>query len=83
MTGWKSYLPSSEGWAKGGFVLSMVVLALLYGWASRTQGWFPDSWLTRAWLQGEREVTRRQSPPDFTSGRAYRGSGVNVAEPEA
>ncbi len=83
MEDWKSWLPSSEGWAKAGFVLSLVVLALLYGWASRTQGWFPDGWLERAWLQGEREVTQRRSPPDFTSGRAYRRSGVTVAEPGA
>jgi len=79
----KGLVPSTESLAKGGFVLSLVVLALLYGWASSSRGWFPDSWLDRAWQQGEREVSQRRAPPDFTSGRAYRGSGVNVAEPDA
>lgn len=75
--------PSSDTLAKAGFLLSLVVLSVAYGWLSRTRGWFPDSFFVQAWLQGQRELTSRTTPPDFTSDRVYRGGGVNVREPEA
>ena len=75
--------PSRDAVAKGAFVLSLVVLAMGYGWMSRTEGWFPDDFLQRAWEQGEREAERRTTPPDFTAPRVYRGGGMKITEPEA
>jgi len=75
--------PSSDLLAKSAFVVSLVLLAFGYGWVSRTEGWFPDEHLRRAWQQGEREVERRTTKPDFTGRRVYRGGGIERTEPEA
>lgn len=74
---------SRDAIAKGVFVVSLVVLAFGYGWVSRTEGWFPDAFLQRAWQQGERETERRSQPPDFTAPRVYRGGGIKITEAEA
>lgn len=75
--------PSRKFVEKTAFVLSLVLLAVAYGWVSGAQGWFPDAHLERAWRQADREVTERTGLPDFTNRRVYRGGGVLATEPEA
>lgn len=75
--------PSRSSLEKAAFVVSLVLLAFAYGWVSRTEGWFPDEHLRRAWQQGEREVERRTTKPDFAGRRVYRGGGIKTTEPGA
>lgn len=42
---------SRDSAQKAGFVLSLAVLAFLYGFAARAFGWFPDDQLETAWRQ--------------------------------
>jgi len=56
---------------KAGFVLSLMVLAFLYGWAARWHGWFPDAVLEQA----QREADKVLHNPSLTS-RVYDRSGV-------
>lgn len=66
-----------------GFLLSLLVLGVVYGYLAHRYALFPHGLLDPAVRQAEREVEARTEPPDFTSGRVYRGGGVNVLEPEA
>lgn len=61
---------------KIGFVVSLVILSLLYGYGARVFGWFPSSMLERARSQA-RDVF---SPPDFVAPRVYDGSGVRTSD---
>lgn len=63
---------------KVGFVVSLVVLALLYGYGARVFGWFPSPVLDRAMTQAEHFL----SPPDFVAPRVYDRSGVRVSAPD-
>jgi len=63
---------------KVGFVLSLMVLSLLYGWAARWHGWFPDGVLERA----QREADKVLYNPSLTS-RVYDRHGVRIEQPEA
>lgn len=63
---------------KVGFVVSLVVLSLLYGYGARVFGWFPNNVLDRAMTQAEHIL----SPPDFVAPRVYDRSGVRVSDPD-
>ncbi len=61
-----------------GFTLSVVILALLYGWAARWHGWFPDRFLEQA----QRQADKMLYNPSLTD-RVYERSGIQVERPEA
>lgn len=61
---------------KIGFVVSLVVLSLLYGYGARVFGWFPSSILERARTQARNVF----SSPDFVAPRVYDGSGVRTSD---
>lgn len=63
---------------KVAFVLSLMVLSLLYGWAARWHGWFPDGVLDRA----QREVDKMLHDPSLAA-RVYDRDGVRLKRPEA
>lgn len=63
------------------FVVSLAVLAWLYGFATSARGWFPNDFLVRAWTQAE--AIFAPPPPSFTAPRVYERQGVSVADPEA
>jgi hypothetical protein len=67
--------PSIE---KVGFVLSLMILSLLYGWAARWHGWVPDRFLERA----QRQVDKMLYNPSLAD-RVYEREGVQVKQPEA
>lgn len=62
---------------KVGFVVSLVVLSLLYGYGAQVFGWFPNSILDRAMIQAQQVL----SPPHFVAPRVYDRSGVRVLHP--
>lgn len=62
------------------FVLSLVVLALLYGYASRGFGWFPHALLDRAWNQAR--TTLPLGPDRSQECRVYDREGVRITRPE-
>lgn len=60
-----------------GFALSLVVLSLVYGWAARWHGWFPDRVLERA----QREADKVLHNPSLTT-RIYDWSGARIERPD-
>ena len=54
------------------FVVSVAVLAWLYGFFTNQKRWFPNNLLLRAWYQ----TTATASPPHFMHERVYEFSGV-------
>lgn len=67
---------TSSTLAKISFVLSVSVLSLLYGYAARWHGWFPDAFIE----QVQREADAYLHPP-FLTDRAYDREGVRVTAP--
>jgi hypothetical protein len=63
--------------ARVAFVLSLLVLVLLYGWGARGFGWFPDSLILRALQQAD--AHNPFSPPDFYQDPTYDASGARTA----
>lgn len=61
------------------FVLSLVVLAWLYGFATSARGWFPNDLLVRAWDQARSVLDPR---PDWIVRRVYDREGVRILDPE-
>lgn len=51
-------------------MLSVALLAFLYGYLTRGFGWFPDELLQQAWVQGTAVVAEVRSP-DSVSARVY------------
>lgn len=69
--------------AKGGFVLSVFLVGLFYGWAARNFGWFPNERLARALDQARPfKAALFGDPPEFTERRVYDRSGVTRHEPD-
>lgn len=65
---------------KAFFVLSLAVLAFLYGFATRTFNWPPSSFLDRAWLQARAAASSGQ--PDYVSSRVYERDGARTVDRE-
>jgi len=67
---------------KIGFVLSLMVLSFLYGFAARWHGWFPNTFLEQA----SQQITALSSTLDPTSAlvrsRIYDWEGVRTKTPE-
>lgn len=74
-------VPSRETVSRVAFVLSLVLLAFLYGWGARAFGWFPDSVIQRAREQAR--AVNPFSPPDFVHERRHDRSGARTLVPEA
>lgn len=74
-------VPDRETVSRVAFVLSLVLLAFLYGWGSRAFGWFPDSLILRARKQAR--AVNPFSAPDFVHERRYDRSGARTVEREA
>lgn len=73
--------PSRETVSRVAFVLSLVLLAFLYGWGARAFGWFPDSVILQA--RDQARAVNPFSPPDFVHERRYDRSGARTLVPEA
>lgn len=67
---------------KAAFVVSLAVLAYLFGFATNTFGWFPADFLQKAWLQGQLLGERAAEPPAFLSARVHDRAGVRVPRPD-
>lgn len=59
-------------------VLSIAVLATVYGVIAVHTGWFPSPLIERALRQTDRLL----SPPEYTAPRVYDGQGVRTAHPD-
>lgn len=70
--------PSTDTVAKSAFVLSLLVFAFLYGFASHARGLFPQSWLERAWRQA-RGISQTSAP----HARVYDRTGVRIVDGDA
>jgi hypothetical protein len=73
--------PSRETVSRIAFVLSLVLLGFLYGWAARAFGWFPDSSILQARRQAQ--AVNPFAPPDFVHERRYDRSGARTLVPGA
>lgn len=73
--------PGRDTVSRVAFVLSLVLLALLYGWGARGFGWFPDALILRALQQAQ--AHNPFSPPDFIHDRTYDRSGAQIVVPGA
>lgn len=65
---------------KLGFLVSIVVLAFLLGYAIRVFNWYPDPFLDRAVRQAARIVV--SPPPTFAAPRVYDREGARTVQPE-
>lgn len=73
-------LPSRRSIESVAFVVSLVVLALLYGYAARALGWFPDTVLQRA-ARGA-QVVLFEASPHWRHPTVYDRVGARVVRPE-
>ena len=60
------------------FTVSVIILALLYGWAARWHGWFPD----RVLEQAQRQADKMLYNPSLTD-RVYERQGVTINRPDS
>lgn len=69
---------SSDAISRAVFVLSLAVLAFLYGFTTRAAGWFPNDVLETAWeqLQGAPSV------PSYVEVKAHDRSGARSVRPD-
>lgn len=74
---------NSTVFAKVGFVLSIAVLAFLYGYVARWHGWFPNSFLERASQQANQTRFASYLSPNFLNPRVYDREGARLEDPEA
>lgn len=75
--------PSRDSAAKGAFVLSLVLLAFLYGFAAREYGFFPSSFVVRAAEQASTLVRSHLVTPTYWhKPRIYDRSGVRRLHPD-
>lgn len=74
------------------FVLSVAILAFLYGIATQAFGWFPSTQLRRAWVQAERlsplsfkvtNVLTGQTKYDWLTERVFSRQGVRNVRPNS
>jgi hypothetical protein len=65
---------------KVAFVVSLVVLAFLYGFVARAWDWFPNELLVQAADQAE--AVYPFSPPSFVTSRVYDRQGVRKVRPD-
>lgn len=65
------------------FVGSLVAIAFLYGIATQTFGWFPSSYLRRAWNQAEAQLDWLGDRDDvhWRAQRTYSKAGIRIVEP--
>lgn len=63
--------------AKATFVLSVALLSVVYGYAARWHGWFPDAFFD----QVQREANAVLYPP-FVADKVYDRSGIRTRAPE-
>jgi hypothetical protein len=75
--------PSGKRIEKAAFVLSLCLLAFLYGFVSSVRGWFPNDLLVTAWHQASALGPSDEELPAFLWTRTYDWSGVRVPQPEA
>lgn len=74
--------PSRDAVEKLAFLFSLLVLAFLYGYASRGFGWFPTAFLESAWRQA-RVVAPELGPPHWVEARVYDRKGARTVHPGA
>lgn len=75
-------MPSGSTVEKAGFILSMLVLAYLFGIATHAFSWFPSSLLNRAWDQAKALDPFNKSLPIDGSRRVYDQVGANAIVPD-
>jgi hypothetical protein len=63
------------------FVVSLAVLAWLYGFATSARGWFPNDLLVRAWDQARALASSQSQPPIFLEPKVHDRAGVRTADP--
>ncbi|HKK08506.1 MAG TPA: arylsulfotransferase family protein [Gemmatimonadota bacterium] len=67
---------------RGVFVVSLLVLVFILGYATRFFGWFPDRFLERAWLQADTAMARAAAlPVNGVSPRVYDRQGARTLDP--
>lgn len=71
--------PSIE---KLAFVLSLAVLAFLFGFAASKRGWFPHDYLVRAWDQARVVLSVSDETPPYLDDRVYDRTGVRISAHE-
>lgn len=76
-----SLRPSSESVARVAFVLSVAVLAFVYGDATQRFGWFPNELVDRAWRQAVAAFA--PGAPENVHERVYDRTGARTVAPDA
>jgi hypothetical protein len=68
---------------KAGFVLSLGVLAFLYGYLTRWHEWFPNDLLEQASRQASQTRIASHLSPNFVNPAVYDRSGARVVAPDS
>jgi hypothetical protein len=73
---------ASSSFAKAWFILSILVLAFGYGFASHAWGLFPKKYVEKSWRQGRQFWQGGEGPTTWTTSPVYDRSGANPVVPE-